>query len=135
MFPKIGVPQNGWFIMENPIKMDHLEYHYFWKHPYIFGIYLYMWVNHIYLFRPYMYPHLFYPNYLWLYEKRCCFDIYINLQKSISINHMIPPCRQKINQRCMVVGTIVISSIASLLEWPLCFGILDFFVRNQWITG
>ena len=24
MFPKIGVPQNGWFIMENPIKMDEL---------------------------------------------------------------------------------------------------------------
>ena len=21
MFPKIGIPQNGWFIMENPIKM------------------------------------------------------------------------------------------------------------------
>ena len=21
MFPKIGVPENGWFIMENPIKM------------------------------------------------------------------------------------------------------------------
>ena len=21
-FPKIGVPQNGWFITENPIKMD-----------------------------------------------------------------------------------------------------------------
>ena len=31
MFPKIGVPQNGWFIMENPIKME--GYHYFWKHP------------------------------------------------------------------------------------------------------
>ena len=24
MFPKIGVPQNGWFVMENPIKMDDL---------------------------------------------------------------------------------------------------------------
>ena len=24
VFPKIGVPQNGWFIMENLIKMDDL---------------------------------------------------------------------------------------------------------------
>ena len=24
VFPKIGVPQNVWFIMENPIKMDDL---------------------------------------------------------------------------------------------------------------
>ena len=24
MFPKIRVPQNGWFIMETPIKMDDL---------------------------------------------------------------------------------------------------------------
>ena len=25
VFPKIGVPQNGWFMMENPIRMDDLR--------------------------------------------------------------------------------------------------------------
>ena len=37
VFPKIVVPQNGWFIMENSINMDDLGYHYFRKHPYIPG--------------------------------------------------------------------------------------------------
>ena len=34
VFPKIGVPQNAWFIMENPIKWMIWGYPYFWKHPY-----------------------------------------------------------------------------------------------------
>ena len=32
-FPKIGIPQNGWFVMENPIKWMTWGYPYFWKHP------------------------------------------------------------------------------------------------------
>ena len=34
MFPKIGVPHHGWFIMENPLKWMIWGYHYFRKHPY-----------------------------------------------------------------------------------------------------
>ena len=33
LFPKIVVPQNGWFIMENLIKGKIWGYPYFWKHP------------------------------------------------------------------------------------------------------
>ena len=32
---KKGVPQNGWFIMENPIKWMTWGYPYFRKHPHI----------------------------------------------------------------------------------------------------
>ena len=34
VFPKIWVPQNGWFIMENPIKWMICGYPYFRKHPF-----------------------------------------------------------------------------------------------------
>ncbi len=36
VFPQIGVPQNGWFRTENPIKLKWMiwGYPYFWKHPY-----------------------------------------------------------------------------------------------------
>ena len=35
MFPKIEVPQNGWFIMETLLKWMIWGYHYFRKHPYM----------------------------------------------------------------------------------------------------
>ena len=40
MFPKIGVPQNGWFIMETLLKWMIWGYHDFRKHPYILFTFL-----------------------------------------------------------------------------------------------
>ena len=31
---KLGIPKNGWFIVENLLKSMIWGYHYFWKHPY-----------------------------------------------------------------------------------------------------
>ena len=46
MFPKIGIPQNGWFMIENLIKMDDLGVPLFLEiHIYI---YIYIHIDTIY---------------------------------------------------------------------------------------
>ena len=45
VIPKIGVPQNGWFIIENPVKWMIWGYPYFRKHPYIRYMYIYSYLH------------------------------------------------------------------------------------------
>ena len=42
MFPKIGIPENGWFIMENPIKIDDLRVPLFLETPKCNHYYIYI---------------------------------------------------------------------------------------------
>ena len=36
VFTKIGVPQNGWFMMKTLLEWMIWGYHYFWKHPHVY---------------------------------------------------------------------------------------------------
>ena len=42
VFPKIGIPENGWFIVENPNKRDDLGVLLFLEIPIYIYIYMYM---------------------------------------------------------------------------------------------
>ena len=46
MFPKIGVPQNGWFVMEIPIKLDDLGVRPFSETPIYWMTYIVSWPHH-----------------------------------------------------------------------------------------
>ena len=45
VFPKIKVPQNGWFLMENPVKMDDFGVSLFSETPIYIYIYMFFFLR------------------------------------------------------------------------------------------
>ena len=74
MFPIIGVPQNGWFIMENLIKMDDLEVPLFLETP-IYQWQRFKWMMVPKSFRTFELRQLFFGNILRYFAARAS-DLY-----------------------------------------------------------